>query len=175
MGEQNLLSLGEYTLSAVPRRSCLGREHKVLAASDKGPSCLFPVLPGAHPPDVEAQAPPLLLWRLVVGPGQVDGRAVDQRKLLQGFHVLAAGTQHGTQEPAIQVRISLQKFAFVHGTIFSLARTNDEAAQQERRRLGPHVWRISIEKEGRCSRQLGPFPAMGRQASRRGQHAKHSH
>jgi hypothetical protein len=101
MATQNLLSLGEHTLSAVPRRSCPGREHKLLAASDKGPSCLFPVLPGAHPPDVEAQAPPLLLWRLVVGPGQVDGRAVDQRKLLQGFHVLAAGTQHGTQEPAI--------------------------------------------------------------------------
>ena len=97
MGTQNLLSLGEHTLSAVPRRSCPGREHKLLAASDKGPSCLFHVLPGAHPPDVEAQAPPLLLCSLVVGPGQVDGRAVDKGKLLQGFHVLAAGTQYGTQ------------------------------------------------------------------------------
>jgi hypothetical protein len=54
------------------------------------------------------------------------------------------------------VRVSLHNFAFVHGTIFSLARTNDEAAQQERRRMEPHEWRIRIEKDGLVHDNLSP-------------------
>ena len=44
---------------------------------------------------------------------------------------------------------TLKKFAFVDGATVYLARTNDEAAQQERRRLDSHVCRISTGTAGK--------------------------
>ena len=51
---------------------------------------------------------------------------------------------------------TFKKFAFVDGTTFYLARTDDEAAQQERRRLGAHVWRMSTGKDGLFDDNVGP-------------------
>ena len=50
---------------------------------------------------------------------------------------------------------TLKKSSLVDGTTFYLARTNDEAAQQERRRLGSHVWRMSTGPRPVCP---GPPP-----------------
>ena len=44
---------------------------------------------------------------------------------------------------------TLKKSSLVDGTTFYLARTNDEAAQQERRRLDSHVCTISTRKDGK--------------------------
>ena len=44
---------------------------------------------------------------------------------------------------------TLKKFAFVDGATVYLTRTNDEAAQQERRRLDSHVCRISTGTDGK--------------------------
>ena len=61
----------------------------------------------------------------------------------------------GCGAQALQKR-TLARVAFVDGTIYRLARTSDEAAQQERRRLGSHVWRMRTGKDGLFDVNVGP-------------------
>ena len=50
----------------------------------------------------------------------------------------------------------LRSFAYVDGTTYYLARCETEAVDQERRRLGPYVWKMASGKDGLFSDTVGP-------------------
>jgi hypothetical protein len=55
-----------------------------------------------------------------------------------------------------QSKSDLRRFAYIDGTTFYLARDATSAEDQERRRLGPFVWRLADGKDGLFRDAVGP-------------------